>query len=127
MRKEKCKRWDSNPRVRTHYDLNVAPWTTRSRLLLFDSFPWPISYHHNSYPLFKMRLLFTIRIILNEPKQNKKEKCKRWDSNPRVRTHYDLNVAPWTTRSRLLLNDLSAEPICIFYTLLIQTIIHFFR
>ena len=30
------------------------------------------------------------------------QKCKRWDSNPRVRTHYDLNVAPWTTRTHLL-------------------------
>ena len=28
--------------------------------------------------------------------------CNLWDSNPRVRTHYDLNVAPWTARARLL-------------------------
>ena len=36
--------------------------------------------------------------IANKMKQmtmnGEKEKCKQWDLNPRVRTHYDLNVAP---------------------------------
>ena len=32
----------------------------------------------------------------------KKEKCMKRDSNPRVRTHYGLNVTPWTTRASVL-------------------------
>ena len=31
-----------------------------------------------------------------------KEKCTKRDSNPRVRTHYGLNVTPWTTRASVL-------------------------
>ena len=34
--------------------------------------------------------------------KKKKEKCTKRDSNPRVRTHYGLNVTPWTTRASVL-------------------------
>ena len=30
------------------------------------------------------------------------QKCTKRDSNPRVRTHYGLNVTPWTTRASVL-------------------------
>ena len=32
-----CRLWDSNPRVRTHYDLNVTPWTARANRLFMTS------------------------------------------------------------------------------------------
>ena len=57
-----------------------------------------VSYNSNSIISF-----IGLCILEDMSSISRKEKCKRWDSNPRVRTHYDLNVAPWTTRSRLLL------------------------
>ena len=34
--------------------------------------------------------------------ETRKKECTKRDSNPRVRTHYGLNVTPWTTRASVL-------------------------
>ena len=42
--------------------------------------------------------------------QRDKKKCTKRDSNPRVRTHYGLNVTPWTTRASVLSPPLPVTP-----------------
>ena len=42
--------------------------------------------------------------------RNKEKECTKRDSNPRVRTHYGLNVTPWTTRASVLCSFLPGSP-----------------
>ena len=57
-----------------------------------------ISTARSGYPVAQKRA----KKKKEQKAKKQKRKCVMWDSNPRVRTHYDLNVAPWTARSTTL-------------------------
>ena len=72
----------------------VNLWLKPNRLL-------PENIHYRP----KQTSLFFFCMHITEPKamlptpsntERKKKVCKGWDSNPRVRTHTDLNRTPWT-------------------------------
>lgn len=69
---------------------------------------WPLSLW--PWPTSTVKHPILLRCLLVE-KRERKEKCTKRDSNPRVRTHYGLNVTPWTTRASVLVILFSMEPI----------------